>query len=215
MNKQIITLDECKKKLAWKGAGKVPVALLTLFIWLWMGAGAMAQIPINIVTPGSSNPPYYTVAGGVVTILKSDESYIINGGATTTNRIVVAAGVVADITLINVNIDVHTTVGACAFKIDPGANVNLILAASSTNSFISGGGEAGIRVSNGATLKVSGPNSATLIATGGNGSNSDNYGSGAGIGGFDCFLRIFRDIIYTIQNKMRVIRGVNIIKKYN
>lgn len=92
----------------------------------------------------------------------------------TTNTVTVKSGTV-DITLADdLNIDVSATDGACAFAVEPGANVTLTLTAAAV--FKSGERCAGLQVPTGASITVRAANRfASLETTGG-------Y-RGAGIGG--------------------------------
>lgn len=95
----------------------------------------------------------------------------------TTNTVTVKSGTV-DITLADdLNIDVSATDGACAFAVEPGANVTLTLTAAAV--FKSGENCAGLQVPTGASITVRAANRfASLETTGG--------AYGAGIGG--CYL---------------------------
>ncbi|MDR0769402.1 MAG: InlB B-repeat-containing protein [Dysgonamonadaceae bacterium] len=107
-------------------------------------------------------------------IITASGTYTITGnGSATRNTITVNPGVVADITLENVNIDVSNNANACAFNIR-GADVTLVL--SGTNTLRSNGTAAGLQVSAGATLVIeNASNSNRLTVSGG--------AKAAGIGG--------------------------------
>ncbi|MBQ4578552.1 MAG: hypothetical protein IJA84_05755 [Clostridia bacterium] len=92
----------------------------------------------------------------------------------TTNTVTVKSGTV-DITLADdLNIDVSATSGACAFAVEPGANVTLTLTAAAV--FKSGEDRAGLQVPTGASITIRAANRfASLETTGG--------AYGAGIGG--------------------------------
>ena len=93
----------------------------------------------------------------------------------TTNTVTVKSGTV-DITLADdLNIDVSATSGACAFAVEPGANVTLTLTAAAV--FKSGERCAGLQVPTGASITIRAANRfASLETTGGEDS--------AGIGGY-------------------------------
>lgn len=97
----------------------------------------------------------------------------------TTNNITVNADVTATVTLDGVNIDMSTEQpGACAFKLESGANVTLILAEGTTNVLKSANLCAGLQAPEGTTLTIQGPGS--LVATGGSGDlGSSGIGGGA------------------------------------
>ena len=102
-------------------------------------------------------------------------------GVTSTNldRIVVSSGVIANITLSNVNID-RSGNSACAFDM-AGATVNLTLIGD--NNLKSGSSMSGIRVPRGATLVITKESTGSLTATGSStGSGNERIGA-AGIGG--------------------------------
>ncbi|MDR1984310.1 MAG: carbohydrate-binding domain-containing protein, partial [Prevotellaceae bacterium] len=155
MTKTISNTTKTRKGFCF-GRRMLRSAILCLLL-LAGGTGARAQTTYNI-NSGSVN----ITTGG---------TYTINGtGAATTNCITVSSGVVADITLNNVNIDVNTISGACAFDMT-GATVNLTL--TGDNILKSGDYKAGLQVTVGAILAIDGTGS--LTANGGN--------FGAGIGG--------------------------------
>jgi len=106
----------------------------------------------------------------------------VPGSTSTLERIEVAAGVVANITLdgVNINVSTHSTVSP--FVIRPGATVNLTLLGA--NTLISGVGRAGLEVHNGpqagirtlATLNITAASTGSLDARGG------DWGAGIGAG---------------------------------
>lgn len=115
----------------------------------------------------------YSYSDDTLTIL-SDKNIIVTGtGAATTNKIVIQDGITANVTLNNVNIDISSTWGERALKIDGTATLNLTV--TGNNILKSGAWGAGLEVDNGATLVITEQSTGVLSATGG-----DN---GAGIGG--------------------------------
>ena len=120
-------------------------------------------------------------------------SYVItqqDSGTPNTHTITVDSGMAPDIELENVNIDVHGTDDKCAFSIAPGASVTLTL--TGTNTLVSGGTCAGLRVPAGtpsgvsdASLTITEQSTGSLNVTGAGTSNDDTqiYVGGAGIGG--------------------------------
>ncbi|MFA9379726.1 MAG: carbohydrate-binding domain-containing protein, partial [Acetanaerobacterium sp.] len=104
-------------------------------------------------------------------VIDADGDYSITG-STTDHTITVSAGVTATITLEDVDIDASATEDACAFSIESGADITLIL--TGENSLKSGENCAGLQVPDGASLTIEGDGS--LTAEGG-------Y-NGAGIGGY-------------------------------
>ncbi|MDR0768461.1 MAG: hypothetical protein LBE71_00915 [Dysgonamonadaceae bacterium] len=123
----------------------------------------------------------YNINAGSVTITTNGTYTITGTGEPTANTIKVDSGVVADITLENVNIDVSGIENACAFDMT-GATVTLVL--SGTNTFKSNGTAAGLQVPEGAMLTITsisgdGSTGGTLNAAGGTNSSA----AGAGIGG--------------------------------
>ncbi len=101
----------------------------------------------------------------------SDGRYTVTG-TTSANTITVTGGNV-ELVLDSVSI----TSGACAFDIQ-GGKVTLILADGTTNSFTSGGGNAGIQVAENAYLTIKGNGALNATAK-----KPSNTSSGAGIGG--------------------------------
>jgi len=145
--------------------------------------GLKGTITIAPVNGGALTEAEYEFANGVHTI-KTDRAVIISG-ITTTETVVVASGVNANITLNGVDIDVSSTRGACAFKIEDNStgNVTITLADGTKNILKSGENRAGLQ-KNGeyisdtqGKLTIQGGTKGTgkLTATGG-------Y-DGAGIGG--------------------------------
>jgi len=116
----------------------------------------------------------YTYTGGVLTITGNGTYNVgMRSGITTTTaeRIVIASGVIADITLSNVNINRSST-GNAAFDMT-GATVYLTLVGD--NVFRSGSSRAGLQAPSGSNLVIMGASTGTLSTTGGD--------SAAGIGG--------------------------------
>ncbi|MCL1877539.1 MAG: hypothetical protein FWF80_01645, partial [Defluviitaleaceae bacterium] len=130
---------------------------------------------INTLADGESGTGW-NFADGVLNITGGGIFQIDGTGASTTNRITVASGVDADVILNNVLINTDT--GAALDMRE--ANVNLWLAANSTNIMsTTHEHSAGIQTTGG-TLVLDGTGS--VVATGGSGVGSGS-GSGAGIGG--------------------------------
>lgn len=126
----------------------------------------------------------YTYSHNTVTLAQN--GWYVFTGSTTANIIEVPNGVSACVTLDHVSIDVSGYDYTCAFSLDPGAEVNLIL--KNDNTLKSGGGSAGLRVpaspdtgTPDASLTITGQSTDSLNATGA----GDNYlgSGGAGIGG--------------------------------
>ena len=145
-------------------------ALLYAFVTVLIAVAAVFAMGIT------ASAEVYNISDGSVTI-SADGTYLIYGDNTaTTNTITVSSGINADITLDGVNINVSSTSGACAFKIENGStgNVTITLADGSTNTLTSGNGCAGLQKSGtSGSLEIKG--TGILNATGGS--------SGAGIGG--------------------------------
>jgi len=149
------------------------------------GIQPMAATIINLSTVASSGTGY-TYASNVVTITTSGEYELT--GTTARVRVIIATGVTADITLNGVNMtNGNGTTSRSPIQLQNGANVNLTLAAGTTNvlrcdyaiSVVVGtttlyaDGTAGLYVRPNATLTIDG--TGTLNASGGI--------HGAGIGG--------------------------------
>lgn len=114
----------------------------------------------------------YDLSAGSVSINESGAFRL--RGTTSANTVTVSgAGIVAEITLDSVSIDVSGNENVCAFHIAPGAAVKLMLAGDSTLK--SGKNCAGLGVPEGASLEIAGPDSASLTVYGGQ--------TAAGIGG--------------------------------
>jgi len=126
----------------------------------------------SLVISGGTAHNYF---GGILTITGNGTYTIgMRDGVTSTTaeRIVVSSGVTADITMSNVNINMSSNAGLCAFDMT-GATVNLTLVGD--NVLRSGSDRAGIEVPSGSTLVITAASTGSLAATG----NS----RGAGIGG--------------------------------
>jgi uncharacterized repeat protein (TIGR02543 family) len=143
------------------------LAILLLTALCSGNAFADGTFNINTETGDGSG---WTFSSPTLTIDASGTYAITGDGVATANRIVVASGVIANITLSGVRIEVSATEDACAFDMS-GATVTLALAG--TNTLTSGKYKAGLQAPFGATLTIAG--SGALNATGGV--------SGAGIGG--------------------------------
>jgi hypothetical protein len=134
--------------------------LAAIFLAVFCSCNATAQTYHNINTSGS------------ITI-STNSTYIIEGdGSVTANTIKVNSGVVANVTINDVNIDVSGIANACAFDMS-GATVNLTF--TGTNTLKSGLGKAGLQVPSGATLVITEESAGSLT--------TDGSGGGAGIGG--------------------------------
>jgi hypothetical protein len=131
-----------------------------------------AAVLLTAVYGGSALADDYNVSNGNVVITTSGPHTIT--GNTSTYTITVNSGITADITLDNVNIDVHNSDGACAFDIVTGATVALTLEGSNTLS--SGGNKAGLQVPDGSTLEITAESTGSLTVTGGY--NAAGIGSG-------------------------------------
>ena len=116
------------------------------------------------------SPPTYDVGAGAVTITNNG-NYIITG-STISNTITVAAGMQANITLLNVSVVLSN---GCAFHIGEGSSVSLTLLGKGTNTFSSCADHAGIHLASNSILSIVSNSTAMLAAQGGAG--------GAGIGG--------------------------------
>lgn len=128
---------------------------------------------------------------GNITITDSG-SYVItqqNREQSVTNTITVDSGIAPDIELQNVNIDVSgSDTNQCAFSIAPGASVRLTL--TGTNTLVSGGGCAGLRVPasttpgvSDASLTITDQSTGSLNVTGAGYDYGEDAFGGAGIGG--------------------------------
>jgi hypothetical protein len=93
------------------------------------------------------------------------------------DRILIQAGVIADITLNGVNINLRSIDGACAFDMS-GATVNLTL--KGNNTFLSGRNRPGLQVPDGAFLTITSASTGSLDARA---YSSGGWGTSAGIGG--------------------------------
>lgn len=127
----------------------------------------------------------YTQDSNGSIVITSDGSYAISG-TSTTGGISVQSGVTADIIINSVNLNLSRNQNQCAFSIEPGASVDLILEGS--NTLISGKNYAGLFVPSGASVTIMGTNSDSLTVSSDNGdtnqaSSDINDGYGAGIGG--------------------------------
>jgi hypothetical protein len=134
--------------------------IIAFFLWTAGSIGAPAQTLHNINTDGS------------ITISVSGTYTIEGTGSATTNTIQIGSGVMADITLNNVNINVSTAINGCAFGMT-GATVNLTLLGN--NVLRSGANMAGLLANPGSKLVITESSTGSLEAHGGAG--------GAGIGG--------------------------------
>ncbi len=134
---------------------------------------------INIVD-GTGTGTGWTFTSGEIWI-NENGSYLVNGGGIQTeNRIRVSTGVIASVTLNNVNINVNLP-----FEVGGTASVTMILKDDSNNIFSSWGGHAGIRVQPSATLTITTDGQSlgngSLSAYGGPDTSSNH--ACAGIGG--------------------------------
>jgi len=155
--------------------------------------GNQPVVPSFIISGNSA----YTYQGGILNI-RGNGTYNIgmrNGvSSTSAERIVVSSGVIANITLSNVNIDFSSMnetnwwdlIQVCAFDMT-GATVNLTLVGD--NVLRSGFSKAGIRVPDGATLIITEASTGSLTTSSGDYHDYQleyglvPYGGGAGIGG--------------------------------
>ena len=152
-------------------------ALITAFCYL------PDAIDLSTVSTGGYGG-CYTYSGNTVTLAQN--GWYVFSGETTEKMIKVPSGVSASATLDNASIDVSGNTNRCAFSLDPGAAVNLIL--KNTNMLTSGGTCAGLRVPSGnvntpdASLTIFGQSTDdSLNVTAGREDNT--YNAGAGIGG--------------------------------
>ena len=135
------------------------------------GRGQYSVYLDNLSVSAAFRPTSYDIGNGNVNVADSDP-YLIYG-TSTVNTITVSTGVVADITISNLNVQV-TNRFQCAFNIASNAAVNLTLIGS--NYLLSGRYEAALHVPLGASLSITnGDSTGTLTALGG--------GQGPGIGG--------------------------------
>jgi hypothetical protein len=133
---------------------------------------------IDINSPSSGSG--YTWNSPTLTIEVSG-TYTSTGSGATTNRIAVGPGITANITIRDVNINVRSTSGACAFDIASGSNVVLTL--EGTNTLSSGNGRAGLQKGASGSLEITAAdNTHSLTASSAYGSGA-GAGAGAGIGG--------------------------------
>ena len=132
-------------------------------------------IDSSFIISGDSD---YVFLDGILTII-GNGTYTIEMkdgiSSTTMESIAVSFGITANITLVNVSIDMSDN-NISAFDMT-GATVNLTLVGE--NVLVSGGSKAGIHVPDGSTLIVTDVSSGSLLVTGGYGRGE----GGAGIGG--------------------------------
>ncbi|MFA7195900.1 MAG: S-layer homology domain-containing protein [Anaerovoracaceae bacterium] len=152
----------------------------SLFVILCM---VLALLPVStfpvyavggLTVTGGVPDTDYTYAGDVLTIT-SGTAISISAATTTADRIVVQSGIIANITLNGVNIDVSALSGASAIALDmSGATVNLTL--TGDNTLKSGSHYPGLEVPSGASLTIGGTGSlrATAGAFGGAGIGSED-----------------------------------------
>jgi Beta helix repeat len=114
----------------------------------------------------------YNIADGSVNVMDS-EPYLIYG-TSTVNTITVNSGMVADVTLSNLNVQV-TNRFQCAFSVVSNTTMNLSLVGS--NFLMSGRYEAGLYVPAGATLNITNGDANGLLTVIGGG-NAAGIGSG-------------------------------------
>ncbi|MEA4922915.1 MAG: InlB B-repeat-containing protein [Eubacteriaceae bacterium] len=139
-------------------------------------AMVLAMMPTMAVHVSAAT--VYDVSSGNV-VISSNGDYTITG-TTTSNTITVKTGVIANITLDGVNINVSGTEKACAFALEGTANATITL--NGENILKSGKYRAGLYVPYGATVNIGGTGNLTaegISTAGGN--------TGAGIGG-DCYF---------------------------
>ncbi|MFT3952718.1 MAG: hypothetical protein QM689_12410 [Oscillospiraceae bacterium] len=127
-------------------------------------------VPVPVATATDMLSVDVTYDGNGVAYIYGDGNYTFSGAVA---GIVVSAGAKPTLTLNNVTVNRSVTSGACAFYVDPTADVTLILVGE--NTIKSGSYSAGIEVPVGAKLTVSEQSTGALYAIGGD--------SGAGIGG--------------------------------
>ncbi len=101
-------------------------------------------------------------------------------GAITTNTIVVQSGIIANLTLNGVNIDVNTIADTCAFDIQGTATANITLTGGSINTLKSAFGKAGLQVQTGATLNLNGTGALNVTGGGGAAGIGGGYSAGGG-----------------------------------
>jgi hypothetical protein len=127
---------------------------------------------IDLESNGAVVPPAVTYADNTFTI-SGNNRYFING-ETEFNRVAVAEYVTCTVTMRVTTIDLGMTANACAFTVNKDANVTLVL--QGENTLTSGATKAGVYVSTGAALTITGASTYDeLTATAGS--------NGAGIGG--------------------------------
>lgn len=126
-----------------------PLAGLPLPARAATGAGLFAVT----ATAGTDS---YTFEGNTLTIVKDDSFTIMqeqNGPIT--DNIVVAANIKAEITISGLHIDVSASADSCAFELQSGAQVDLILV--DENTLQSGQNRAGLEVPEGAARRQDPP----------------------------------------------------------
>ncbi len=129
------------------------------------------------VTGGVYGTDYtYDDSTGTLTVLTGTALTIEGTGNATTDKIKIGNGITANVTIKNVNIDVSSTSGACAFEVGDGATLNLTL--DGANTLKSGNDCAGLQVGEGETLIITENSTGYLNATGG------YFAAGIG-GGYD------------------------------
>ena len=142
----------------------------------------MPETPSNqfgdfTVTGGTEGIDFeYDEVTGTLTVLTGTALKIEGTGNATTDKIKIADGITANVTIKNVNIDVSSTSGACAFEVGDGATLNLTL--DGANALISGNDCAGLQVGEGETLIITENSTGYLNAIGG------YFAAGIG-GGYD------------------------------
>ncbi len=128
-----------------------------------------------IVTGGTQGTDYeYDDISNVLTITGNaplEISMVQSVPSPSTDTIVVQSGVIANLTLNNVRIDVNSSANICAFDVQSNSVANITL--TGNNNLTSGDGKAGLQVQSSTTLVLN--VDGTLIANG--------NGGGAGIGG--------------------------------
>lgn len=115
-------------------------------------------------------------SSGNLTISSSGTYHVEGPGTTVAHRIKISDGIMANITLSNVNIDV-SSVGGCAFQLQGTAAVDLTL--EGTNTLKSAPDCASLQVPENATLSITGGISDALTAIG----PTNSAGIGGGYGG--------------------------------
>ena len=148
----------------------VPYAGYSFTGWSPAAPGAIVTNFEGTAQYSAISPPTYDVGVGSITITNNG-NYIITG-TTASNTIAIAAGIQANISLINVSVVLSN---GCAFHINGGASITLTLLGTGTNRFSSCADHAGIHLAANSSLSIASNSTANLIAQGGSG--------GAGIGG--------------------------------